>query len=256
MGFFCWSAGAGPRQCASVTPTCTNSFHTWLGCGGTDICLGQPVRAPPMPQPPAAFPIPVPHASYWLNKGDAADLSWMGAVRVINACDVFWQPEGKGLKAGIDQNKSREPVLPHSEVLAVGLYWSSVVALPAAVGSGSYMLNTTTAKPEFGTRETDAFFYRKRVLGSCGSDSGAGAQLTRGQHPTILFQKTSILWSTAEEKWQEIEMLQRKFCRTDFTSNVVSRVLFTPLMFENTQNRNYYHFSKWIDYFFFWHHCC
>lgn len=153
-----------------------------------------------------------------------------GAVRVNNACDVFWQPEVKGLTAGIDQNKSRERVFLVRRCW-LALYWSSVLALPAGVGNGSYVLNTTTAKSEFGTRGSD-FFYRKRnILGSRGSGLGAGRPFTRGQHPTILSQKTSILWSTAEGKWQEIKILQRKCCRIHFISSVVSLFLFPPLMF-------------------------
>lgn len=153
-----------------------------------------------------------------------------GAVRVNNACDVFWQPEVKGLTAGIDQNKSRERVFLVRRCW-LALYWSSVLALPAGVANGSYVLNTTTAKSEFGTRGSD-FFYRKRnILGSRGSGLGAGRPFTRGQHPTILFQKTSILWSTAEGKWQEIKILQRKCCRIHFISSVVSLFLFPPLMF-------------------------
>lgn len=73
-----------------------------------DTCTGRPVGAPPIAvsQTSVAFPIPVPHASYWLNKGDAADLLRMGVVRVINACNVFWQPKVKGLKVGTDQNNT------------------------------------------------------------------------------------------------------------------------------------------------------
>lgn len=118
---------------------------------------------------------------------------------------------------------------------------------PCCCTSESYVINTTIAKSEFGTKNHPLFpaereLATKTVRQSWFSCLRRRAWLTRGQHPTVSFQKPSITWSTVKRR-NGRKLKFSKFCRTNITSRVGLIIFFTSLMFENKRNGNCYDFS-------------